>query len=109
MKPFKLILMIKRLVRLHFNPDNVKDFISIFLDNYENIKNSPGCVSLQLLQGVREEGLYFTESIWESEKDLETYRSSELFKSTWSKVKPLFNEKPLAWTLIIYNDERNKS
>lgn len=41
----------------------------------------------------------FTLSHWESEENLEQYRQSELFKSTWAKTKVLFREKAQAWTL----------
>jgi len=30
---------------------------------------------------------------------LEAYRQSELFKNVWSKTKPLFNDKPQAWSV----------
>ena len=42
----------------------------------------------------------FTISHWDSEAALELYRQSELFKFTWAKTKPLFEEKAQAWSLL---------
>jgi (4S)-4-hydroxy-5-phosphonooxypentane-2,3-dione isomerase len=51
------------------------------------------------LEDINVPGLVFTYSYWEDEKSLQNYQASELFKSTWSKVKPLFNAKAEAWSL----------
>jgi heme-degrading monooxygenase HmoA len=41
----------------------------------------------------------FTLSIWNKEEDLNEYRKSAFFKSTWAKTKILFCDKPEAWSL----------
>jgi heme-degrading monooxygenase HmoA len=48
--------------------------------------------------------VFFTFSIWENEEALENYRQSELFRSTWSKTKVLFSDKPNAWTVDLISE-----
>jgi len=43
--------------------------------------------------------VFFTYSYWDSEKDLNNYRDSQLFKEVWSNTKILFNLKPEAWSV----------
>jgi len=102
MRPFKLISwMIKRIVRLSFDPAKVGQFISLFDENKKMIRSFPGCRYLELLKEQNTNNIYFTISIWESGVVLENYRTSELFETTWRKTKKLFNDKPLAWSLEI--------
>jgi heme-degrading monooxygenase HmoA len=44
-----------------------------------------------------------TFSKWENEELLNEYRNSEVFKETWALVKPLFIEKPFAFSMIAEN------
>ncbi|WP_439654831.1 putative quinol monooxygenase [Wocania arenilitoris] len=48
---------------------------------------------------MNESNIFFRYSYWSSEDDLETYRQFDLFKSVWSKTKPLFNVKPESWSV----------
>lgn len=93
--------MINRIVRMSFQPDKVEVFLKVFEDSKKNISSFQGCNSLKLLKDIHSENIYFTYSEWESENDLDVYRNSELFASTWSKTKILFNDKPLAWSTFI--------
>ncbi len=90
--------MIKRLVRLSFQEDKIEDFIEIFRERKKNIKESPGCTHLELLQDKNNKNVFFTLSYWDSEVDLENYRQSDFFKATWKKTKILFNDKPMVWS-----------
>ncbi len=67
--------------------------------NWNLIRGFEGCNHVELLQGENEPNIFFTYSLWESETHLNKYRDSELFSSVWSRVKPLFNEKPHAWSV----------
>lgn len=91
---------IKRIVKLTFREEHCEDFIAIFKESKHKIGNFPGNKSVELLRGKKSDNIFFTFSVWESEADLEKYRKSDVFKSTWSKVKPLFADKPEAWTVI---------
>lgn len=91
---------IKRIVKLTFHKEHCERFIEIFKESKDKIGNFPGNKGVELLRGKNSTTIFFTYSLWEDESDLELYRQSDLFKSTWSKVKPLFAGKPEAWTVI---------
>ena len=93
--------MIKRLVKLTFKPQNIEDFKEIFQESKNLIKSFKGCRDVELLQDINNPCIFFTHSIWDSEKDLNTYRESDLFNSVWAKTKVLFDAKPEAWSLSI--------
>ena len=93
--------MIKRIVRLSFEEDKVSLFRSMFNEKKHSIRAFPGCVHLELLKETSKENIFFTLSIWKSEDDLEAYRESELFKTTWEETKALFDNKPQAWSMEI--------
>ncbi|MFI5453247.1 putative quinol monooxygenase [Pedobacter sp. UC225_61] len=59
-----------------------------------------GCNGVQLLQHQTQPELFFTISNWQSVEHLESYRNSELFTTTWAKVKPNFASKAEAWSLL---------
>ena len=90
--------MIVRLVKMTFRLDEIEAFKSIFEDSKEKIRAFPGVMHLELLQGSEQNNVFFTYSYWQSAEDLENYRNSELFKSTWAKTKPLFAAKAEAWS-----------
>lgn len=93
--------MIKRLVKLTFKPQNIEDFKEIFQESKNLIKSFKGCRDVELLQDINNPCIFFTHSIWDSEKDLNSYRESDLFNSVWAKTKVLFDAKPEAWSLSI--------
>ena len=80
-----------------------KQNIEVFLQNFEDTKTRirafEGCSFLELYRDKNDPNIFFTYSFWESEEALETYRKSELFNTVWSKVKPLFNIRPEAWSV----------
>jgi quinol monooxygenase YgiN len=91
--------MINRLVRMHFKTDEIAVFLEIFEHSKEHIRSFPGCRHLELWADTREKGVFFTYSRWDSEESLDHYRYSPLFKSVWSRVKPLFAQPATAWSL----------
>lgn len=90
---------ITRVVRLSFDPKNVETFIKIFEDSKLLIRNFEGCTYLRLMKDVNYPNVFYTYSKWESPQNLENYRNSDLFKSTWAKTKILFDAKPMAFSL----------
>ena len=90
--------MITRIVKMEFKMDQIELFLEKFNRHAENMKTVPGYVSLQIIKDIKEPNIIFTISEWRSEEDLDTYRSSALFKQIWSEVKPLFCAKAQAWT-----------
>lgn len=76
----------------------IDDFKTIYQATMSKIRNFEGCLNLELLQS-KNDNILMTYSYWESEEALEKYRNSDLFKTTWKSVKPLFDGKPEAWSL----------
>jgi len=92
--------MIKRIVIMEVRPGQEATFFEAFELVKNEIRLQAGCLALEVLQGRRHDHITLcTISLWEDERSLELYRSSELFKTTWSTVKPLFAVKAQAWTL----------
>lgn len=90
--------MIVRIVRMTFEKEKVPEFLAIFGEMRSRISSFNGCRQLDLLMDVENDGTYLTYSIWESPEDLEKYRRSDFFGSTWSRTKALFADKPEAWS-----------
>lgn len=91
--------MIKRIVRLEFQPDKTRNFENIFQESKSLIKAFEGCQYLELCKDVTADNVYYTVSHWQDAAALEAYRQSELFTTTWARTKALFCEKPKAYSL----------
>jgi heme-degrading monooxygenase HmoA len=85
---------------MDFEPEKVEAFTALFSATKDKIASFDGCTNLELLHSIDEKNVFFTYSFWESEKHLEAYRNSDLFKQTWAKTKILFRNKAEAWSLI---------
>ena len=93
--------MIKRIVKLTFKEEHISTFSTLFDQVKNNIRAFEGCSHLELWQDVNNPCIFFTYSFWESPSHLETYRHSDLFKTTWKETKVLFNDKPEAWSIEV--------
>lgn len=93
--------MIKRVVKLTFQPDKTADFLDIFQSSKEKIRHFAGCYHLELWQTKNQSNIFFTYSYWENEEALNNYRHSDLFQQTWQKTKVLFADKPQAWSVEV--------
>ena len=91
--------MIIRIVKMEFDEQRIADFLKIFADSRDKIRSFPGCMHLQLLQDKTDACVFFTYSHWRGERDLDTYRNSDLFEVVWSDTKKLFRAAPEAWSL----------
>jgi len=91
--------MFVRIVKMSFEASSIEIFLKLFNAKKERIRNFPGCCFLELYRDKTNSNVFFTYSYWENESDLENYRHSELFKSVWLQTKPLFNDKPEAWSM----------
>lgn len=95
--------MVKRIVCMELAPEAEGRFLDIFESVKHEIRKQKGCLDLELLRSADNNQVYiWTISLWQSADDLETYRSSPLFRKTWSEVKPLFTSRARAWTLTPY-------
>ncbi len=94
--------MIKRIVKMTFREEAVDAFLNeVFEQSKDRIRAFPGCLRMELVQHVSQRNVLFTLSSWENEAALESYRQSELFKTTWQKTKALFAEKAEAWSVRV--------
>ena len=91
--------MLVRIVKMTFEPKNIKTFLSNFENSKMKIRNFEGCNLLELYRDKNCTNVFFTYSYWKSESDLLNYKNSSLFKSLWSQTKVLFSEKPEAWSV----------
>ena len=91
--------MIVRIVKMKFREGGAEEFRKIFHSSKKLIRESRGCIFLELLQDNEDENRFITYSVWSSEKDLDRYRESDLFKETWSKAKAMFSEEPVAYSM----------
>lgn len=91
--------MIIRIVKMSFKPEKVSEFLKIFDESKQLIRNMPGCTHLELLNDINEKNIFFTYSYWESENDLNNYRNSDVFIKVWTQTKVLFIAKAEAWSV----------
>ena len=82
--------MIIRLVKLSFQTSSVPEFLEFFKTIEGKIQQFQGCSKLKLYQDLNNSDIFYTYSEWNSVEDLEFYRNSTFFKSTWAKTKILF-------------------
>jgi quinol monooxygenase YgiN len=85
---------------MHFTPAGVDEFLAIFKEHEEAIRNFPGCTYLALLRDADEPYTFATISHWRDAECLQKYRQSELFSSVWGRVKSLFAQRSQAFSLI---------
>lgn len=90
---------ITRIVKMTFKPEHAKDFEQYYLTIKHKVAGQPGCNGVKLLKERGDTGVFFTYSQWDSEDDLNNYRSTETFGQIWPTVKNWFAEKAEAWTV----------
>ena len=91
--------MFVRIVKMTFDAHKTDQFLENFNENKDKIRNFEGCRLLELYRDKNTPTIFFSYSYWDSEKDLNNYRNSELFKTVWAKTKVLFSDKPEAWSV----------
>ncbi|MCH8331285.1 MAG: antibiotic biosynthesis monooxygenase [Bacteroidetes bacterium] len=99
--------MIVRIVKMTFRPNEVSAFLEIFAEIKFKISSFEGCRKLELLHDNNDPRIMITRSLWDNEASLEAYRNSELFISTWTRTKALFDDKAEAWTMTDITDPSN--
>lgn len=98
--------MIIRIVRMYFKPEEINNFLEIFNQVEPKISSFKGCIKVKLLSDFENPNCLLTYSEWNSNEDLQLYRSSELFKNTWSITKILFAKPPQAFSMCSYPEEK---
>ena len=77
----------------------METFLEIFQQHKHLIRSAKGCTHLELLRDTHNPLSYTTLSYWDSERELEAYRNSELFKDVWGRVKVFFSAPTQAFSL----------
>jgi len=91
--------MFVRIVKMSFNPESIPEFLKMFDEKKELIRNFEGCRLLELYRDKYNDHKFFTYSYWDSEDALENYRRSDLFNGVWAETKKHFNARPEAWSV----------
>lgn len=91
--------MFVRIVKMSLHSKYISEFQEMFEEKKTMIRNSEGCLLLELYQDKNNPEIFFTYSYWNDEGDLDNYRTSEFFKATWQQTKTYFNDKPEAWSV----------
>ena len=68
--------MLIRYVRMTFQADKLTEFEEIFTSSKYKIRAMQGCCHLELMRDINQPNIYITHSQWESETDLNNYRTS---------------------------------
>ncbi|HEY0896318.1 MAG TPA: antibiotic biosynthesis monooxygenase family protein [Sphingobacteriaceae bacterium] len=92
--------MIIRFVKMTFRPEHASEFENLFALTRPRITGFDGCHQVDLFTDSADRNVYFTVSHWDSEDHLNRYRSSDFFRETWSRVKPMFSARAEAWSLV---------
>lgn len=82
-----------------FNEASSDDFRAFSREIHSKIKSFEGCTHLEIYRDLNLSNVFFSYSHWDSENDLENYRKSEFFKTTWTKVRAMFSDRPVAWSV----------
>ena len=92
--------MLIRIVRLTLHPGTIQTFLDHFDAVSPHIRNFPGCMHLELWQDLEASHIITSCSHWSHVNALEHYRHSDLFKDTWTKVRPLFAARAEAFSAL---------
>jgi len=91
--------MLVRIVKMHFQEDEIENFKLIFEEKKKYIRNFEGCQFLELYQDKDNKSIFFTYSYWKNDEALQNYRHSALFKEVWAETKIKFKQKAEAWSV----------
>lgn len=84
-----------------FQPEGVETFLDQFSETAPKIRSFRGCKHLELWRDDDARTVFTTYSHWTSTEALDTYRESDLFRSTWATVKLLFADQPEAHSYTV--------
>ena len=93
--------MLIRIVRMSFEPTQVRAFLALFRATEHRIRQQPGCRHLELWHDADNPAIYCTHSHWHDAAALNTYRKSALFGEVWPATKRLFAAPPVAFSSVV--------
>ena len=71
--------MFTRIVKMEFKKEEIPSFLANFETVKFKIRSFPGCEHLKLLRDKNDPTIFFTYSKWQTEADLETYKTKVSF------------------------------
>ena len=92
---------IVRIVRMTFILELIPEFLTLFEERSNAIRDFPGCERLELIRSLDSPECFVTVSVWRTESDLEAYRASDFFRETWSRTRAMFEAQPEAESFTI--------
>ena len=95
--------MLHRIVKMVFREEKAEEFANYVKTITSKIASFEGCHGVKVLRDINNPNIFFTYSYWDSEKDLENYRHSELFKEVWPYTRTMFAERAQAWTTEVHD------
>ncbi|HEX7070106.1 MAG TPA: antibiotic biosynthesis monooxygenase family protein [Rhodothermales bacterium] len=99
--------MLHRIVQMTFREDATEEFLRIYQEMAPVIGSFPGCRHLELWRNSGDPLRFATYSVWDDSEALEAYRTSEAFRRTWSRVRPLFSEPARADSYVSTGVEKS--
>lgn len=93
--------MIVRIVQLQFERSKSEWAKELVLNISSKVRSFSGCHHLEVLFDIHHPGRVVTYSHWDDELALNAYRDSEIFKTFWASIKPLFAEPAVARSMEI--------
>ncbi|MBI4648104.1 MAG: antibiotic biosynthesis monooxygenase [Bacteroidia bacterium] len=91
--------MITRIVKVSVHDSKIDDFVSFMESVRDHMLAFNGCEHWEVLNDKTNKNIFFSYSIWKSEKELEAYKYSTLYKQIWSTCKQWFTKESQAWTV----------
>ncbi len=91
--------MILRIVKMELNETKIELF-EHFMDNLKEEKlKQDGCLHHDIFCDKDNSMMFFSYTIWATEKHLKKYKKTELFKEVTRTIRTLCVKEPIAWTV----------
>jgi len=91
--------MIIRVVKLSFDKSNLPEAIQKLEAIAPVVRSMNGCRNLEIGFRLKDRGVVFTYSHWDSVDHLNDYRDSSTFRDFWDDIKSLFSNPAEAYSL----------
>lgn len=100
--------MILRIVKMEVDDTRI-DFFENFMNNLSEEKLTlEGCLHHDFFCEKDNRNMYYSYTIWQSEKFLNKYKKTDLFKEVTRTLRHICIKEPIAWTVenVFNNPER---
>lgn len=91
--------MLIRIVRMTIREDRTENFLALFEASSQDIRKFKGCSYLELMRDYHKPNVFVSYTHWATEAELDEYRHSQTFISIWAKIKILFSDRAVVYSL----------